>query len=920
MNRDNEATTVNNETSVNNGVSMNDSAIVDNGAGTQSHHGLDDVEVQEWLESLDSVLESSGPEVAAEILERLRAHATVSGIELPFTANTPYANTIPARLEPLFPGDQALERRIKSLIRWNALAMVVRANRVEHNIGGHISTYASAATLYEVGFNHFFRARTENFEGDTVYFQGHASPGIYARAFLEGRLSAQQLENFRRELKPGGGLSSYPHPWLMPDFWEFPTVSMGLSPLMAIYQARFARYLENRGLKPETDAKVWAFIGDGETDEPESLGGITLASREGLDNLIFVVNCNLQRLDGPVRGNGQIIQELESAFRGAGWNVIKVLWGSEWDPILERDTEGLLVKRMGELVDGEYQKLVVESGAYVRQHFFGSDPRLLQLVEPLPDEALRRLRLGGHDPRKVYAAYKAAVEHKGRPTVILARTIKGYGLGEAGEGKNVTHQQKKLNEEELQEFRSRFGIPLNDQDCIEVPFYRPAEDSIEIQYLRARREALGGYVPKRSVRSKPLVADHDELFKEFYEGSEGREVSTTMAYVGMLRKMLRDPEIGKLIVPIVPDEARTFGMESLFRTVGIYSRSGQRYQPVDVNTLLYYKEATDGQILEEGITEAGSMASFIAAGTAYATHGINTIPFFIYYSMFGFQRIADFIWAAADMRTRGFLLGGTAGRTTLSGEGLQHQDGNSHVLALPVPNLRAYDPAFAYEIAVIIGDGIRRMYKDGENIFYYITLMNEPYAMPAMPGDVKEGILRGMYKFRASENKKSKLRAQLFGSGSILREALQAQDILEQKYGVAADVWSVTSYKSLYTDAIEAERWNRLHPGEKPRVPYLMETLANAPGVLVAATDYLKTLPHMVSPWMPRRLASLGTDGFGRSEGRRSLREFFEVDARFIALATLHELFQEGKIERSVIDKAIQDLGINPEKPNPVIS
>ena len=920
MNRDNEATTVNNETSVNSGVSMNDSAIVDNGAGTRSHHGLDNVEVQEWLESLDSVLESSGPEVAAEILERLRAHATVSGIELPFTANTPYANTIPARLEPLFPGDQALERRIKSLIRWNALAMVVRANRVEHNIGGHISTYASAATLYEVGFNHFFRARTENFEGDTVYFQGHASPGIYARAFLEGRLSAQQLENFRRELKPGGGLSSYPHPWLMPDFWEFPTVSMGLSPLMAIYQARFARYLENRGLKPETDAKVWAFIGDGETDEPESLGGITLASREGLDNLIFVVNCNLQRLDGPVRGNGQIIQELESAFRGAGWNVIKVLWGSEWDPILERDTEGLLVKRMGELVDGEYQKLVVESGAYVRQHFFGSDPRLLQLVEPLPDEALRRLRLGGHDPRKVYAAYKAAVEHKGRPTVILARTIKGYGLGEAGEGKNVTHQQKKLNEDELQEFRSRFGIPLNDQDCIEVPFYRPAEDSIEIQYLRARREALGGYVPKRSVRSKPLVADHDELFKEFYEGSEGREVSTTMAYVGMLRKMLRDPEIGKLVVPIVPDEARTFGMESLFRTVGIYSSSGQRYQPVDVNTLLYYKEATDGQILEEGITEAGSMASFIAAGTAYATHGINTIPFFIYYSMFGFQRIADFIWAAADMRTRGFLLGGTAGRTTLSGEGLQHQDGNSHVLALPVPNLRAYDPAFAYEIAVIIRDGIRRMYKDGENIFYYITLMNEPYAMPAMPGDVKEGILRGMYKFRASENKKSKLRAQLFGSGSILREALQAQDILEQKYGVAADVWSVTSYKSLYADAIEAERWNRLHPGEKPRVPYLMETLANAPGVLVAATDYLKTLPHMVSPWMPRRLASLGTDGFGRSEGRRSLREFFEVDARFIALATLHELFQEGKIERSVIDKAIQDLGIDSEKPNPVIS
>ena len=892
---------------------------MDNELSTQ-RHGMEDVEIQEWLESLDSVLESSGPEVAAEILERLRAHATVNGIDLPFTANTPYANTIPPRLEPLFPGDQQLERRIKSLIRWNALAMVVRANRVEHNIGGHISTYASAATLYEVGFNHFFRARTEEFEGDTVYFQGHASPGMYARAFLEGRISAQQLENFRRESKPGVGLSSYPHPWLMPDFWEFPTVSMGLSPLMAIYQARFNRYLEDRGMKPATDAKVWAFLGDGETDEPESLGAITLASREKLDNLIFVINCNLQRLDGPVRGNGQIIQELESAFRGAGWNVIKVLWGSEWDPIFERDTEGLLIKRMGQTVDGDYQKLVVSSGAYVREHFFGSDPRLLQLVEPLPDEALRRLRLGGHDPRKVYAAYKAAVDHRGCPTVILARTIKGYGLGEAGEGKNVTHQQKKLNEDELREFRSRFGIPLNDVDCIEVPFYRPAEDSVEIQYLRARREALGGYVPKRSIRSKPLVADHDDLFKEFHEGSDGREVSTTMAFVGMLRKMLKDPEIGELIVPIVPDEARTFGMESLFRTVGIYSSVVQRYEPVDVNTPLYYKEAKDGQILEEGITEAGSMASFIAAGSAFATHGINTIPFFIYYSMFGFQRIADFIWAAADMRTRGFMLGGTAGRTTLSGEGLQHQDGNSHILALPVPNNKAYDPAFAFEIAVIIQDGIRRMYKDGENVFYYITVMNEPYAMPPMPGNVKDGILQGMYRFRPAANTKAKLCAQLFGSGAILNEALRAQEILETKYGVAADVWSVTSYKELYKNGIECERWNRLHPGEKARVPYVTKCLADAPGVLVAASDYLKTLPNMISKWMPRRLAALGTDGFGRSEGRAALRDFFEVDSRFITLATLHELFVDGKIERSVLDKAIKDLGINADKPNPAIS
>ncbi len=773
--------------------------------------GLDDTEIQEWLESLDSVLQSSGPEVAMEILERLRTHATVIGVKLPFSANTPYTNTIPAELQPAFPGDQALERRIKSLIRWNALAMVVRANKHENGIGGHISTYASAATLYEIGFNHFFRARTETFEGDTVYFQGHASPGIYARAFLEGRLTSQQLENFRRELKPGGGLSSYPHPWLMPGFWEFPTVSMGLGPLMSIYQARFSRYLENRGLKPVSDAKVWAFLGDGETDEPESLGAITLASREKLDNLIFVINCNLQRLDGPVRGNGQIIQELESAFRGAGWNVIKVLWGSEWDPILAQDSEGLLVKRMGEMVDGEYQKLTVSSGAYVREHFFGSDPRLLKLVEPLSDEHLRRLRLGGHDPLKVYAAYKKAFDHKGSPTVILARTIKGYGLGEAGEGKNVTHQQKKLNEEELRIFRSRFDIPLNDEECIDVAFYRPPEDSEEIRYLKERRAALCGYVPQRKVRSKPLVADHDELFKEFLQGSGGRDFSTTMAFVQMLRKMLKDSEIGHLIVPIVPDEARTFGMESLFRTAGIYSSVGQKYEPVDSDMLLYYNETKSGQILEEGITEAGSISSFIAAGTAYATYGVNTIPFFIYYSMFGFQRVADFIWAAADMRTRGFLFGGTAGRTTLAGEGLQHQDGNSHVLALSVPNLLAYDPAFAYEIAVIVQDGIRRMYKDGENIFYYVTVMNENYAHPPMPEGVRDGILKGMYRFRAasdikptdtrpdaktdtkspntkSNGTKSKLRAQLFGSGAILNEVLRAQEILAEKYGVAADV------------------------------------------------------------------------------------------------------------------------------------
>ena len=879
---------------------------------------VDDLEeIWEWIESFDSVLQEGGPRLARRILDQLRERAQAAGVQLPFTANTPYLNTIPVSQQPPFPGDQDMERRIKSLVRWNALAMVVRANRVDHSIGGHISTYGSAATLFEIGFNHFFRGRTEKFEGDTVYFQGHASPGVYARAFLEGRLSQEQLENFRRELKPGGGLSSYPHPWLMPDFWEAPTVSMGLSPIMAIYQARFNRYLVNRGLKPATDAKVWAFLGDGETDEPEALGAITLAPRERLDNLIFVINCNLQRLDGPVRGNGKIIKELEAAFRGAGWNVVKVIWGSDWDPIFAKDTDGLLAKRLEEMVDGELQKLVVESGAYVREHVFGVDPRLLKLVEDIPDEKLRTLRTGGHDPLKVYAAYKAAFEHKGTPTVILARTIKGYGLGESGEGKNVTHQQKKLDEDELRHFRTRFGIPISDAQIAEAPFYRPPEDSPEIRYLRARREELGGYLPRRSVRSKPLEADHKQLFEEFQAGSEGREVSTTMAFVSMLRKMMRDPEIGKLVVPIVPDEARTFGMESLFRQVGIYSSRGQLYEPVDVHTLLYYREAKDGQILEEGITEAGSMSSFIAAGSAYATHGINTIPFFIYYSMFGLQRIGDLIWAAADMRCRGFLLGGTAGRTTLAGEGLQHQDGNSHVLALPVPNLRAYDPAFAYEVAVIIEDGIERMYKKGESIFYYITLMNEPYAMPAMPAGSREGILKGMYRLRASEDKKSKLRAQLFGSGAILREAVRAQGILDEKYGVAADVWSVTSYKALYRDGIDTERWNLLHPGEKPRIPYVSECLAGAPGVRVAASDYLKTLPNLISKWLPGPIASLGTDGFGRSESRASLRNFFEVDARFIVLATLHQLMNEGKIQASVVKKAIVDLEIETEKPNP---
>ena len=877
-----------------------------------------DPELREWLESFQALVEESGPERAAEILDHLRNHARRTGIPLKFTANTPYINSIPYEKQPPFPGDQEIERRIKSIIRWNALAMVVRANRVEHNIGGHISTYASQATLFEVGFNHFWRARTAETEGDIIYFQGHAAPGIYARAFLEGRLSVQQLENFRRELKPEGGLSSYPHPWLMPDFWQFPTVSMGLSPISAIYQARFNRYLEDRGLKPATDAKVWAFLGDGETDEPEALGAITLASREQLDNLIFVVNCNLQRLDGPVRGNGKIITELEAVFRGAGWNVIKVIWGSDWDSLLEHDTEGALVQRMAEVVDGESQKYVVEPGSYTRQHFFGGDARLEKLVEHLSDEQIRRLRLGGHDPRKVYAAYKAAVEHTGSPTVILARTIKGYGLGEAGEGRNITHQQKKLNEDELREFRSRFGIPIRDEDVAEAPFYRPAETSPEMQYLRARRESLGGFVPHRAVLAPPVKAELGELFKEFEAGSEGREVSTTMAFVGMLRKMLKDPEIGKLVVPIVPDEARTFGMESLFRTVGIYAHGGQKYEPVDLHTLLYYKEAKDGQILEEGITEAGSVCSFTAAGTAYSTHGINTIPFFIFYSMFGLQRIGDLVWAAADMSVRGFLLGGTSGRTTLAGEGLQHQDGNSHILALPVPNLRAYDPAFAYEISVIIEDGIKRMYVDGERIFYYITVMNEPYVMPAMPEGAREGILRGMYRLKPSTMKKPKLRAQLLGSGAILLEALKAQEILEEKFGVAADVWSVTSYKELYRDATEADRENLLRRPAKPRVPYVSSALAGAPGPIVAASDYLKALPLMVAKWMPRQPVCLGTDGFGRSETRAALRRFFEVDAAAIAVAALSELHREGQIDAATLDRAVKELGVDTTKPNPV--
>lgn len=881
---------------------------------------LEEIENEEWLYSFDWVLKHGGPKRVIEILQQLQIRAHKAGIEIPFTANTPYINTIPREKQVPFPGDREIERRIKSIIRWNAMAMVVRANKLENGIGGHISTYASVATLYEIGFNHFFKGKNnEDNEGDLVFFQGHSSPGVYSRAFLEGRLSIEQLQNFRRELKPEGGLSSYPHPWLMPNFWEFPTVSMGLGPIMAIYQARFNRYLEDRGLKKNT-GKVWAFLGDGETDEPETLGAISLASREKLDNLIFVINCNLQRLDGPVRGNGKVIQELEAIFRGAGWNVIKVIWGSEWDPLLEKDIKGKLVKRMGEVVDGQYQKYSVETGAYFREHFFGADPDLLELVSNLSDEQLRKFKRGGHDPEKVFNAYKAAIDHKGQPTVILAKTIKGYGLGEAGEGKNITHQQKKLNEDELREFRTRFGIPISDDEVANAPFYKPPEDSPEMKYIRERREKLGGYVPERKITVRPIKTPPEEIFEEFYKGTEGRDVSSTMVFVRILAKLLRDKEIGKLIVPIVPDEARTFGMEALFRQVGIYSHIGQLYEPVDKESLLYYKEAVDGQILEEGITEAGSMASFISAGTAYANHGINMIPFFVYYSMFGFQRIGDLIWAAADMRTKGFLVGGTAGRTTLAGEGLQHQDGNSHLLAYPIPNLVTYDPAFAYELAVIIRDGIRRMYEEQENIFYYLTVMNENYPMPPMPDGVKEGILKGIYKFKKSEKENSKLKANLLGSGAILNEAIKAAEILEENYNVAADVWSVTSYKELRRDALNVERWNMLHPNETPKIPYVTSSFIENDGVIVAASDYVKALPDSIAKWLPKNIVSLGTDGFGRSEGRSALREFFEVDAKSIVLATLFALAKDGKIKMTTVQKAIKELDINPEKANPMIS
>jgi pyruvate dehydrogenase E1 component len=877
---------------------------------------LDPQETAEWVEALDQVLDETGPDRAAFLVEKLAERARAGGAELPVRLNTPYINTIRPDEEVAYPGDRAMERRIKSLIRWNAMAMVVRQNKYDAGIGGHISTYASLATLLEVGFNHFFRATYGDQPGDLIYFQGHASPGVYARAFLEGRLSEDRLKNFRHELRDTPGLSSYPHPWLMPDFWRFPTVSMGLGPINSIYQARFMRYLENRGVIPATARKVWAFLGDGETDEPESMGSLTLASREKLDNLIFVVNCNLQRLDGPVRGNGKIVQELEAAFRGAGWNVIKLIWGEDWDALLERDKTGLLVKRMGEVVDGEYQTYITRDGAYIRQHFFGKYPELLDLVSHLSDQELYKLHRGGHDPCKVFNAFKAATEFTGKPTVVLAHTVKGYGLGEAGEGRNISHQQKKLNEAEIEQFKSRFEIPIPDEAASTASFYKPPEDSPEIAYLQERRRQLGGYVPSRTVPPRQAIAPPLDYLKESLEGSAGREVSSTMALVRVLTLLLKHPEIGKRVVPIIPDEARTFGMESLFRQYGIYASQGQLYKPHDAEMFLYYKESKNGQILEEGITEAGSMASFAAAGTAYVNYGVEMIPFFVYYSMFGFQRVGDLVWAFGDARGKGFLCGGTAGRTTLAGEGLQHQDGHSLVLASTVPTCAAYDPAYAYEIAIIVQDGIRRMYELQEDRFYYLTLYNENYAMPAMPeGLDPAGVLKGIYRFHAAPEGKAAVH--LFGSGPILNEALRAQEILGSRYGVAADVWSVTSYNELRRDALEAERWNRLHPDQPGRLPYIVAALDGAEGPIVAATDYMKVVADQVAPWLPGRMETLGTDGFGRSDNREHLRRHFEVNAESIATAALSRLARDGRFDMEKAKAAFGELGVDTEKSDP---
>jgi pyruvate dehydrogenase E1 component len=876
----------------------------------------DPQETQEWLDALDAVLDLEGAERAHFLLEKLIDKARRSGAYLPFSANTAYLNTIPAHQEERCPGDMAMERRIRAIIRWNAIATVMRANKKSPGVGGHIATFASAATLYDVGFNHFFRAPTEKQGGDLLYIQGHSAPGIYARAFLEGRISAEQLENFRQEVD-GNGLSSYPHPWLMPDFWQFPTVSMGLGPLQAIYQARFMKYLQDRGILNTEGRKVWCFLGDGETDEPETMGAISLASREKLDNLVFVINCNLQRLDGPVRGNSKIIQELEADFRGAGWNVIKVIWGRYWDPLLAMDKKGLLRQRMEECVDGDYQNYKSKDGAYVRKHFFGKYPELLEMVANMSDDDIWRLNRGGHDPQKVYAAYAAAMKHKGQPTVILAKTVKGYGMGESGEAQNPTHQAKKLSDAALRQFRDRFNIPIPDDKLLDVPFYKPAEDSPEIRYLKERRQALGGYLPARRRDAAPLAVPDLSAFDAQLQGTGDREISTTMAFVRILSTLVKDKVIGRHIVPIVPDEARTFGMEGMFRQLGIYSSQGQLYEPQDADQVMYYREAKNGQILEEGITEAGAFASWIAAATSYSNHGVPMIPFYAFYSMFGFQRVGDLAWAAGDIRARGFLMGGTAGRTTLNGEGLQHEDGHSLVQASVIPNCVSYDPCYAYELAVIIQDGLRRMFKEQESVFYYITMMNENYVHPPMPKGAEEGILRGMYLLKRGGPKK-KLKVQLLGSGTILREVIAAADLLDQDFGVSADIWSVTSFNELRREGLDVQRWNMLHPEHAPRLSYVEKCLKDTSGPVVASTDYIRAYPDQIRAFVPRRYVTLGTDGFGRSDSREKLRRFFEVDRYYVAVAALKALADEGGVPAGTVAEAIKKYGIDPEKPNPV--
>jgi pyruvate dehydrogenase E1 component len=877
---------------------------------------IDRVETSEWLEALDAVVVHDGADRARDLLARVVERAQHAGSGPIGSLNTPYVNTIPLEREAQLPGDPAVERRLRSIVRWNAIAMVVRANKQSSELGGHIASYQSLATLYEVGFNHFWHAPSKNHGGDLVYFQGHSSPGNYARAYLEGRLTEEQLDGFRQEVSRGG-LSSYPHPWLMPDFWEFSTVSLGIGGITSIYQARFMKYLQARGIAETDGRKVWVFLGDGEMDEPESMGAIGLAGRERLDNLIWVVNCNLQRLDGPVRGNGKIIQELEADFRGAGWNVIKVIWGSRWDPLLAADSDGALVKVMEDCVDGEYQTFKSRDGAYVREHFFGRDPRLLERVAHMSDEEIWLLNRGGLDQQKVYAAYDAAVRHSGQPTVILAKTIKGYGMGISGEGQMITHQAKKMTEAALLAFRDRFELPLSDEQVGAAEYFKPPEDSPEMQLLRERRAALGGSLPARRRKAQPLQVPGLDAFKSQLEGTGEREISTTMAFVRVLAALLRDKAIARHIVPVVPDESRTFGMEGMFRQIGIYSPSGQLYQPQDSEQLSFYKEDEHGQILEEGITEAGSISSFIAAGTSYSTHDVQMVPFYTYYSMFGYQRVGDLVWAAGDSRTRGFMLGGTAGRTTLNGEGLQHEDGHSHVLFSVVPNCRAYDPTFGYEVAVIIQDGLRRMVAEQEDVFYYITLMNENYPHPPMPAGSEEAILRGMYLLREGPKRSKKPRVQLLGSGTILREVIAAADLLDTDFGVVSDVWSVTSFTELRRDGIEVERWNMLHPTEKPRQGYVSECLGGRKGPVIASTDYIRAFADQIRQWVPAPYHVLGTDGFGRSDYRRALRRFFEVDRHYVTVAALKSLADAGEIDPARAQEAIERYEIDADAPLP---